>query len=166
MPRPRRLVALGADVIGFNRSGVGDIAGAHVAPLSSLRSHLASADAVVVTLPGTAATENLLDDGFFAALKPDSTVVNVGRGTVIDEEALVRALDAGRVGFAALDVFTAEPLVETSPLWIHPNVLVSPHTAALDPREERRIAELFADNAGRLLDDRPLRNLVDTIEFY
>lgn len=162
----RKLVGLGADVIGFNRSGVGDIAGARVAPLSSLRSHLATADAVVVTLPGTTATECLLDDDFFGALRSGATVVNVGRGTVIDEKALVRALESGQVGFAALDVFAVEPLPETSPLWSHPNVLVSPHTAALDPREERRIAELFADNARRLLDDRPLRNVVDTIEFY
>lgn len=162
----RKLVALGADVIGFNRSGVGDIPGARIAPLSTLRSHLAVADAVVVTLPGTTATENLLDDDCFAALAPGATVVNVGRGTVIDEQALVRALEAGQVGFAALDVFATEPLAESSPLWTHPNVLVSPHTAALDPREERRIAELFADNAGRLLDDRPLRNVVDTVEFY
>ncbi|WP_312173826.1 D-2-hydroxyacid dehydrogenase, partial [Microbacterium sp.] len=162
----RKLVGLGADVIGVNRSGVGDIVGGRVAPLSSLRSHLATADAVVVTLPGTTATESLLDDDFFGALRPGAIVVNVGRGTVIDEEALVRALESGQVGFAALDVFAVEPLVETSPLWSQPNVLVSPHTAALDPREERRIAELFADNARRLLDDRPLRNVVDTIEFY
>lgn len=162
----RKLTALGANVVGFNRSGDGEIAGATVAALADLREHLPAADAVVVTLPGTTSTERLLDDAFFAALRPGTIIVNVGRGTVIDEHALETALLSGQVGFAALDVFAVEPLAQTSPLWSHPNVLVSPHTAALDPREERRIAELFADNAGRLLDDRALRNVVDTVEFY
>ncbi|MDT7651153.1 MAG: hypothetical protein QOI36_2559, partial [Pseudonocardiales bacterium] len=67
---------------------------------------------------------------------------------------------------AALDVFAAEPLDPASPLWDLPNVLISPHTATLTAAEERRIAELFADNAGRLLDGRPLRNVVSTVEFY
>ena len=89
-----------------------------------------------------------------------------GRGTVIDEDALIAALHSGQVGFAALDVFATEPLATDSPLWDLPNVLVSPHTAALDPGEERRIAELFADNATRLLDGLPMRNEVDTVEFY
>lgn len=162
----RKLTVLGANVVGFNRSGGGEIPGGTVAPLSTLRDHLATADAIVVTLPGTTATEGLLDDDFFAALSPGMIIVNVGRGTVIDEDALEKALLSGQVGFAALDVFAVEPLAPKSPLWSHPNVLVSPHTAALDPREERRIAELFADNAGRLLDDRALRNVVDTVEFY
>ena len=67
---------------------------------------------------------------------------------------------------AALDVFEVEPLPAESPLWAHPRVLVSPHTAALDAREDGRIAELFADNATRFLDGTPLRNVVDTLEFY
>lgn len=162
----RQFVSAGADVVGFNRTGEGTVDGARVAALSEIGTHLPEADAVVVTLPGTASTEGFLDDAFFAQLNPGTIVVNVGRGTVIDEAALLRALDAGQVGFAALDVFAAEPLDAASPLWTHPNVLVSPHTAALDPREERRIAELFAVNAGRLLDGTPLRNVVDTIEFY
>jgi Phosphoglycerate dehydrogenase and related dehydrogenases len=161
-----KLHALGANVIGFNRSGTGAPAGTIARPLAAIDEHLPDADAVVVTLPGTAATESLLDDTFFAALKPGATIVNVGRGTVVDEAALTRALVEGRVGFAALDVFAVEPLDDASPLWDRPDVLVSPHTAALDLREERRIAELFADNAGRLLDGRSLRNVVDTIDFY
>jgi len=93
-------------------------------------------------------------------------VVNVGRGTVIDEPALVAALEAGQVGFAALDVFAVEPLPADSPLWSMPNVLVSPHSAALSGQEDWRIAELFCDNTTRLLDGRPLRNVIDTVEFY
>lgn len=162
----RRLRALGAEVVGFSRSGEGAPEGVAAERIDRLAHHLPHADAIVVTLPGTAATEGLLDDALFDAVRDGITVVNVGRGTVIDEAALARALASGRVGFAALDVFAVEPLDSASPLWDHPNVLISPHTAALDPREERRIAELFADNAGRLLDGRPLRNVVDTVEFY
>ncbi|MFB7892506.1 D-2-hydroxyacid dehydrogenase [Microbacterium sp. NPDC056044] len=162
----RTLSLLGANVIGFSRSGEGAPEGTVGERIDRLAEYLPQADAIVVTLPGTTATEGLVGDAVFDAVKPGAIVVNVGRGTVIDEDALVRALADGRVGFAALDVFAVEPLAGTSPLWDHPNVLVSPHTAALDPREERRIAELFADNATRLLDGRPLRNVVDTVEFY
>jgi phosphoglycerate dehydrogenase-like enzyme len=117
-------------------------------------------------LPGTPATEKLVSAAVLDAVRPGTTLVSVGRGTVIDEDALVGALRDGRVGFAALDVFAVEPLAEDSPLWDLPNVLVSPHTAALDEAEDRRIAELFVENARRLLDGEPLRNVVDTVEFY
>jgi phosphoglycerate dehydrogenase-like enzyme len=120
----------------------------------------------VNTLPGTSATEHLLDSRFFDALRPGASVVNVGRGTVIDEAALIGALDSGQVGFAALDVFETEPLPADSPLWAHDNVLVSPHTAALNAAEDRLIAELFAANATRLLDGKSLLNRVNTVEFY
>ncbi|MCZ4507862.1 NAD(P)-dependent oxidoreductase [Streptomyces sp. ActVer] len=78
----------------------------------------------------------------------------------------MEALNSGRVGFAALDVFETEPLPSHSPLWNHDHVLVSPHTAALSPAEDRLIAELFATNATRLLDGESLLNRVDTVEFY
>jgi phosphoglycerate dehydrogenase-like enzyme len=162
----KKLSALGANVVGVSRSGRSAPHDTFVAPIHRLGEHLPHADAVVVTLPGTASTRSLLNDQFFDALRPNATVVNVGRGAVIEEAALIRALRRGQVGFAALDVFAVEPLAEDSPLWEMPNVLVSPHTAALDPREERRIAELFAENATRFLDGRPLRNVVDTVEFY
>ena len=162
----RLLAAFGARVIGVSRHGhpvpnVDDIVHpdelARVAP---------GVDAVVAALPGTATTAGLLGADFFAAVKHGVTVVNVGRGTVIDEAQLVRALDDGTVGFAALDVVAVEPLSEQSPLWDHPRVLISPHTAALTSSEDRRLAELFADNATRFLDGRPLRNVVDTVDFY
>lgn len=161
-----RLHALGTNVVGFSRSGQGAPKGVVAERIEHLQAHLASADAVVVTLPGTASTMGMLDDDLFERLKPGAIVVNVGRGTVIDEDALVRALDSGRVAFAALDVFAVEPLPSQSRLWEHPNVLVSPHTAALDPREERRIAALFAQNTTRFLDGDDLVNVVDTVDFY
>jgi phosphoglycerate dehydrogenase-like enzyme len=93
-------------------------------------------------------------------------LVNVGRGTVVDEDALVPALHDGRIGFAALDVFATEPLSEDSPLWDEPNVLISPHTAALNAAEDRLIAELFATNATRFLDGQELTNRMDPVDFY
>ena len=101
-----------------------------------------------------------------AAVKPGTILVNVGRGTVVDEDALLPALRDGRIGFAALDVFATEPLPTNSPLWDEPNVLVSPHTAALNAAEDRLIAELFAANASRLLNGEELMNVVDTVDFY
>ena len=123
-------------------------------------------DGIVVSLPGTAATEGLVGAEVFKAVKPGVTVVSIGRGTVIDEEAMIAALADGRIGFAALDVFAAEPLSPQSPLWSDPNVLISPHTAALNSAEDRLIAQLFARNATRFLDGEELINRVDTVEFY
>ncbi len=127
---------------------------------------VAEVDALVLALPGTSHTERLITRSVFDAARPGLIVVNVGRGTVIDEDDLLSAIEGGQVGYAALDVFATEPLPSTSPLWGEQKVLVSPHTAALSVHEDRRIAELFTDNATRLLDGRPLRNRIDTIEFY
>ncbi|MBC3193415.1 D-2-hydroxyacid dehydrogenase [Pseudonocardia sp. C8] len=161
-----KLAALGATVVGTRRSGAAVPGVDRVVHPDRLVEVAGEVDAVVNTLPGTAATEKLLGADVLGALRPGTTLVNVGRGTVVDEDALLEALDAGRVGFAALDVFATEPLPADSPLWNHDRVLVSPHTAALDPGEERRIAELFAANATRLLDGHDLINRVDTVEFY
>jgi phosphoglycerate dehydrogenase-like enzyme len=162
----RLLAAMGTRVIGTSRRGEPVDGVTELVHPDELRSAAARVDGIVVTLPGTAATEKLIDAEVLAAVAPGTTLVNVGRGTVIDEPALVAALGDGRVGFAALDVFAAEPLDPASPLWDLPNVLISPHNATLTGAENRRIVELFADNAGRLLDGRPLRNRVDTVEFY
>lgn len=162
----RLLAALGSTVIGTSRRAAQVDGVTEVIHPDALVEAAARVDAIVVTLPGTAATENLVGPRVLAAVAPGTTLVNVGRGTVVDQDALLAALDDGRIGFAALDVFAHEPLDPSSPLWDRPNVLISPHNATLTPMEERRIAELFADNAGRLLDGRPLRNVVDTVEFY
>ena len=157
----RLLDAVGARVVGANRS-TGSVDGVdRVVGLDALAEVAAEADALVVTLPGAPATDRLVDAAVLGALRPGATVVNVGRGTVIDEDALVAALRDGQVGCAVLDVTAVEPLPPESPLWDLPNVVLSPHTAALSDQEDRRIAELAADNARRLLDGEPLRNVVD-----
>ena len=161
-----RLAALGANVIGINRP-ISDFPELiESLPPSDLISVVSRLDALVVALPGTEATRSLVNAEVFSAVRPGITIVNVGRGTVIDEIALVSALKDERVGFAALDVFETEPLPFESPLWTHPNVLISPHTAALNQTEDKKIAELFARNAALFLDDKPMVNVVDTVEFF
>ncbi|MEV0698730.1 D-2-hydroxyacid dehydrogenase [Saccharopolyspora sp. NPDC050389] len=162
----QKLHALGTTVIGTSRNNISVAGVAEVVHLDRLIDVAPTVDAVVNTLPGTSATERLLDGRFFGALRPGASIVNVGRGTVIDEAALIDALRSGQVGFAALDIFETEPLPADSPLWELGNVLVSPHTAALNAAEDRLIAELFAANATRLLDGRSLLNRVNTVEFY
>jgi phosphoglycerate dehydrogenase-like enzyme len=162
----RRFHALGAQVWGTTRTGAPVDGVDRLVPLDELVEAVRHVDAVVVTLPGTEQTRHLIGEEVFAAVKPGAILASVGRGTVIDESALLPALDDGRVAFAALDVFEVEPLDGSSPLWTHPNVLVSPHTAALSSKEEERIARRFAENAARLLDGRPLHAAVDTVEFY
>ncbi len=161
-----KLQALGANIIEIGRPVIDAEGNRGPVRAADLAEAVAKADALAIALPGTDATHLLVNADVLAAARPGITIVNVGRGTVIDEAALLDALNSGQVGFAALDVFYTEPLPETSPLWAHPNVLVSPHTAGLNEAEERRIAELFAKNATLLLDGLPPLNIVDTVEFY
>ena len=118
------------------------------------------ADALVVSLPLTDETAGLLDRATVERLPPSCIFVNVGRGGVVDEAALVDALRERRIAGAVLDVFATEPLPHGSPLWTLPNVLVSPHAAALSEHENQRIVELFLANLRRFLDGEPLANAV------
>jgi phosphoglycerate dehydrogenase-like enzyme len=124
------------------------------------------ADAMVVSLPLTEQTAGLIDRATIERLPPSCIFVNVGRGGVVDEPALVDALRERRIAGAVLDVFATEPLPDDSPLWSLPNVLVTPHAAALSARENERIVELFVDNLRRYLDGRPLRNVVEPGVYY
>lgn len=161
------LDVLGATVIGYSRRSDDVIDGlAERIDPAEVHASLADVDAVVLALPDTDVTRGSIDAAFFAALKKGAVLVNVGRGSVVEENSLIAALKDGTVSFAALDVFAVEPLPIDSELWSLPNVVVSPHTAALDPAEERRIVELFVANATQLLDGRPLRNVMDRHDFY
>ena len=124
------------------------------------------ADAMVVSLPLTDQTAGLIDRATIERLPASCIFVNVGRGGVVDEPALVDALRERRIAGAVLDVFATEPLPDSSPLWTLPNVLVTPHAAALSARENERIVELFVDNLRRYLDGRSLRNVVEPGVFY
>ena len=139
-----------------------------VRPIGELHAVLADADAVVVTVPHTPATDRMIDRAAFAAMRPGIAFVNIARGQVIDEAALIEALRSGRVGFAALDVATVEPLPASSPLWDLTNVLISPHSASTVTSENAGITDIFVHNLGCWLDGRigAMRNVLDKKQMY
>ncbi len=118
---------------------------------ADLREMLAGADAVVLATPLTAETEGMIGAEEIASIKPGASLVNIARGAVIDEDALVAALRSGQVGFAALDVFRTEPLPPDSPFWDLPNVLINPHSASTAWGENERLTEIFIRNLGHWL---------------
>jgi phosphoglycerate dehydrogenase-like enzyme len=122
---------------------------------------LALCDAVVLSAPSTAETNDLFDTAAFAAMKPGAVFVNVARGALVDEDALIEALRSGHLGYACLDVQKQEPLPPGSPLWDAPRLQLSPHSAAAIERYLENLYDLFADNLGRYVRDEPLRNIVD-----
>jgi glyoxylate/hydroxypyruvate reductase A len=163
----RLAAGFGMRVVGINRSGVAESPHVHeVGRSTELLDRLPEADAIVVTAPLTPETEGLLDAAAIAQMREGAILVNVGRGGVVDEPALIEALRGGRLAGAALDVFATEPLPTDSPLWEMPNVLMSPHTAALSVRENERLVKLFVENLGRYLRGDRLRNRVDPELLY
>jgi phosphoglycerate dehydrogenase-like enzyme len=127
---------------------------------------LPQADSVVITLPLTDETRGMFDRRRIALMKPGAILVNIGRGPVVEEDALIDALRSGRLRGAALDVFETEPLPRDSPLWDLDNVILSPHTAAQSIHENERIVELFAENLRRYLAGEELRSRIRTDLFY
>ncbi|MBA2519422.1 MAG: D-2-hydroxyacid dehydrogenase, partial [Chloroflexia bacterium] len=121
-------------------------------PRAELTTMLAGADCVVLCVPHTPDTEGMIGAAELAALKPDVVLVNIARGVVIDEEALIDVLRQGRIGLAALDVFATEPLPAGSPLWDLSNVLINPHSASTAETEPATIVARFIENLGYYLD--------------
>jgi phosphoglycerate dehydrogenase-like enzyme len=159
--------AFGMRTLAINRGGKSD--SPHVDethPPQSLPALLPRIDALVVTLPLTDETAGVLDAEAFELLRPHVILVNVGRGGVVDEPALVRALLEQRLAGAVLDVFATEPLPADSPLWDLPNVMISPHTAALSIHENERLVELFTANLRRYLSGEELVGRVDPAHFF
>lgn len=130
------------------------------------RDELADTDYVVLGLPLTPATANIIDADALAAMKPTAWLVNVARGALVDQDALVRALDAQQIGGAVLDTFVHEPLPEGHPLWGRENVVVVPHFTWSSPRSVHRIEELFAAQLARWVSGAPLANVVDATAGY
>jgi phosphoglycerate dehydrogenase-like enzyme len=121
---------------------------------------------VVLAAPLTPETEGMIDEAAIAAMKRDAWLINVARGRLVDDTALVRALRENRVGGAALDTFRDEPLPPTSPYWDLPNVILTPHTAWSSARVLDRSVDLFCDNLVRFSRGEPLRNVVDPTAGY
>jgi phosphoglycerate dehydrogenase-like enzyme len=150
--------AFGAQVTGVRRSaGAHPDADAMIAP-ADVREWLPKADVVVLSLPLSARTAGMVDAGFLAAMKPGSVLVNVGRGGLVDEAALLAALDAGKPEHALLDVFHEEPLPPESRFWDHPRVALTGHASAIGSGLTARGDSLFLDNLDRYLAGQPLRN--------
>jgi phosphoglycerate dehydrogenase-like enzyme len=154
--------ALGMSVRGIGRTArTGDADFGDIASPDELQTMFAEADYVVMVLPSTPQTEGMVDAAAVAALKPTARLINVGRGSTLDQDALCDALRAGRLAGAAVDVMLPEPLAEDSPLWDVPNLLISPHMAGDHTGWQRDIAELFLRNLERFLRGEPLLNVVD-----
>jgi phosphoglycerate dehydrogenase-like enzyme len=122
---------------------------------------LPEADFVVITAPLTEETRGMIGERELRAMKPTAYIVNIGRGGIIDEGALVRALQEGWIAGVGLDVFEEEPLPEDSPLWKLENVVITPHYAGITPRYDERAMAIFLDNLRRYKAGEPLRNVVD-----
>ena len=135
-------------------------------PTNRLPAMVADADFVVLSAPGTPATENMIDQRALAAMKQGAVLVNIGRGTLVDEDALIEALRSGRLAGAVLDVARTEPLPASHPFWDMDNVIVFPHSASTSHRENERLTQLFLDNLGRYLAGGPLRNAFDADRMY
>jgi phosphoglycerate dehydrogenase-like enzyme len=150
---------LGMRVIGLRRTPSGDEP-CETWETSRLHELLPLLDDLVLTAALTPDTTGLIGARELALLPEGAHIINVGRGQLIDEAAMTAALQAGRLGGAALDVFVVEPLPAESPLWDLPNVIITPHSAGGTPLAATRAADVFADNLGRYLRGEALRNEV------
>jgi phosphoglycerate dehydrogenase-like enzyme len=131
-----------------------------------LHSLLQQSDFVVLVVPITPQTRRMIDATALAQMKPGAYLINIGRGDVVDEPALIDALRQRRIAGAALDVFHEEPLPNDSPLWQLDNVILTPHIAGITPNYEPRAAAIFAENLRRFVAGQPLLNQVDFSRGY
>ncbi len=133
---------------------------------SALHDALGEADVVALCLPITPATERIIDRAALAAIKPTAYLVNVARGGLVDEQALIEALRAGRLAGAGLDTTAVEPLPGDSPLWAMPNVLITPHVAPARDHVNEYMADFWCENIRRFAEQQPLQGLVDRYAGY
>lgn len=160
----RTLATLGYQVSGWSRQPrqIEQIACTHGD--AALRKLLPETDVLFCILPATQETQHLLNAERLGWLPADAAIINAGRGSLIDQDALLKQLDQGHLRFALLDVFAEEPLAEDHPLWTHPRVLITPHVAANTIPEEA-VAQIAA-NLRALADGRPVSGRVDRLAGY
>ncbi len=154
---------------GYSLPGTGDAAARipeEIYPVTRLREMLTRCDYVVLLTPLTPATRGMFGLKTFAAMKESAIFINLARGALVDEGALVEALRQKFIAGAGLDVFDPEPLPADSPLWALNNVIISPHVSANTPNYDDRASDLFAENLRRYLSGRPLINLVEREKGY
>ena len=157
-----RIVATRRSVQAATRDALAD----ELLPASELHRLLEVSDYVVLAVPLTLETRGMIGGAELRAMKPDAVLVNIARGAVVDEPALVEALRERLIAGAALDVFEREPLPEDSPLWELDNVIISPHISGGTEIYNQRAVDIFADNLRRYLAGEPLRNVVDPARGY
>jgi phosphoglycerate dehydrogenase-like enzyme len=161
--------ALGMRIIATRRSAgseTSDPDADTIVPPDRLGDLLAVSDFVVVCVPATTQTRHLIGASELRMMRRSAFLINISRGSAIDEPALVTALTDGTIGGAGLDVFEAEPLPAASPLWQLPNVIISPHVAGNTDQYSRRFTDLLLDNLARFRAGEPLRNVVDVARGY
>jgi glyoxylate/hydroxypyruvate reductase A len=156
--------AVGMRVIGVSRSGRAVAGVERVYRPAALGRALADGDFVVVAVPLTRQTEGLIDARALAAMRPGAWLLNIGRGALVDDAALLEALTTRRIGGAVLDVFRTEPLPSDHPLWGLDNAVITPHISG--PSTAAELTPLFNDNLARWLAGRPLRHVVDRRRGY
>lgn len=165
-----KLRTFGMNITGIRRTPAETKGFDRVFGVDMLEELLPWADLVVCCLPHTAGTVKMLSAERIAIMKPGAILVNVGRGSLIDENALAAALASGQLYGAVLDVFENEPLPESSPLWDMENLLITPHISGPSfghyPEVERIIAQICAENVTRFLAGKPLRNVIDRTKGY
>ncbi|WP_028694129.1 NAD(P)-dependent oxidoreductase [Pseudomonas cremoricolorata] len=161
-----KALALGMQVQALNRPGqaIAELPG--VSRAETLAELFGNADHLVLAAPLTAATRGLIDAGVLAQAKPGLHLINIARGGLLDQQALLGALDEGRIGRASLDVSDPEPLPDGHPLYRHPQVYLSPHTAAISADGPQLLLQRFLDNFARYAQQAPLHNLVDAQRGY
>ena len=164
----RMFAEMGVEVTGLGRTGrTYEIQGmSQLIDQSELDHALPDVDILVLSPPLTKETEGMIGARQLELLPSNAIIVNLGRGALIDEEALIRALQNDEIGGACLDVFVEEPLPTTSPLWDLDNVLISPHSASTVQTENRDMVELFLENLGRWRRGEQMRNLYDPVAGY
>ncbi|HSZ51816.1 MAG TPA: D-2-hydroxyacid dehydrogenase [Caulobacteraceae bacterium] len=154
----RRAKAFGATVVGVRRDPTAHPDADRIVPLDALPKELPAADVVVLSIPLGASTHHLANESFFQSMKARSVLVNVGRGGLVDEVALLAALDRGVPEHAVLDVFETEPLPPESPFWSHPRVSLTGHASGITGGQHHRNQTLFLDNLARFASGEALLN--------
>jgi len=157
----KRVAAMGMTAIGVRASGEAVPGVARVFRPGDLLEGLRLADFVILSLPSTAQTAGLIGAQAFGAMKPEAFLINIARGAVVDEAALVAALAEKRIAGACLDVFAEEPLPVSSPLWSFPNVTITPHSSGVTTDYAERSGAFVAMNLERFRSGQPLVNVVD-----
>jgi len=154
--------AVGMRVIGVRRrAGAGGPGIDSVVAADRLLDVVGEADYLAIAAPLTSATRGAISREVISRMKPTAWIMNIARGAIVDEPAMIEALRAKRIGGAALDVFTTEPLPPESPLWKLENVIITPHNSGSSPRVGERTLALFAENLRRYKSGEPLINRVD-----